>query len=331
MKIDKKILIVEHEQSCIGSMQETLGDEYHTHVAGTAAEALLVAEQIKPSIVFLDIVLPDGEGYDVCMSLKRSLQNRPLQIILMSESSDSRLMERILAVGADDFIKKPFEALELRLRLKAALIRLRAQELMMEEKEFYRQAVRQEENLTIKLLDRQQGLKESLVDLKSKKAGLVHEDRSLSATARYDILTGVLNRHSLYARLELEARRAVDEDLPLSGMMIKIDGLKAINDTQGHGVGDSILRSAGDALHGCLRREDFAGRIGGDSFFVILPGSGYDAAIAIARRIASIVGSATIEAGDDTTSLGLRVGVASHHAGETVGQWLIKAEDALRS
>jgi diguanylate cyclase (GGDEF)-like protein len=330
MKHDKKILIVDDDQACIDSMQKTLGDEYETHVATSVAEALKLADGLKPDIVFLDIVLPDGEGYELCSSLKRSMQNQPLQIVLMSDVSDSDRMERILAVGADDFIKKPFEDLEFRLRLKAALIRLRAQEMMMDEREFYRQAVRQEENLTIKLLDRQQGLKETLVDLAGRKAGMDHEDTSLSTTARYDVLTGLLNRHSLYARLELEAKRSIDEGLVLCGMMIEIGGLKEINDSLGHTVGDELLRAAGDALHSCLRREDFAGRYGGDSFFVILPGSGLDEAQAIARRIVSTVKAEIVSCGELPLSPRVTVGVAAHHGGDTVAIWVDRAEAAMR-
>ncbi|MBU0929138.1 MAG: response regulator, partial [Spirochaetes bacterium] len=162
MENDVKVLIVDDSVSFAGAVVEMLGDDCEAHVAYTAREALEVAERIRPRIVFLDIVLPDGEGYEVCSRLKRAFMHMPLQIILMSATYDADRMEKILAVGADDFIKKPFEALEFQLRLKAARIRLRAQAKLMDEREFYRQAVRQEENLTIKLLDRQVGLKETL-------------------------------------------------------------------------------------------------------------------------------------------------------------------------
>jgi DNA-binding response OmpR family regulator len=103
-----------------------LDGSFDARVAHSAREALEMAEDIRPRIVFLDIVLPDGEGYDVCSRLKRAFVNQPMQIVLMSANYEANRMERILATGADDFIKKPFEPLEFQLRLKAAQIRLRA-------------------------------------------------------------------------------------------------------------------------------------------------------------------------------------------------------------
>ncbi len=323
------ILIVDDSEAFAAAVVEMLDGAFDARVAHSAREALEMAEDIRPKIVLLDVVLPDGEGYDVCSSLKRAFQNQPMQIVLMSANYDANRMERILATGADDFIKKPFELLEFQLRLKAAQIRLRAQMKMMEEREFYRQAVRQEENLTIKLLDRQLGLKETLADLESKKVGLERENTKLATAARFDVLTGLLNRHSLNARLELELRRAIEEKAILAGMMIDIDEFKSVNDSFGHLVGDDVLRAVGDALRACLRREDFAGRYGGEEFFVILPGSGLEAALAIAERIRATIAAADVAVGGAKVSVTASIGVAPYAAGDAVADWVGKADAAM--
>ena len=323
------ILIVDDSEAFAAAVVDMLDGAFDASVAHSAREALEMAEYIRPKIVLLDVVLPDGEGYDVCSSLKRAFQNQPMQIVLMSANYDANRMERILATGADDFIKKPFELLEFQLRLKAAQIRLRAQMKMMEEREFYRQAVRQEENLTIKLLDRQLGLKETLADLESKKVGLERENTKLATAARFDVLTGLLNRHSLNARLELELRRAIEEKAILAGMMIDIDEFKSVNDSFGHLVGDDVLRAVGDALRACLRREDFAGRYGGEEFFVILPGSGMEAALAIAERIRATIASADVAVGDAKVSVTASIGVAPYAVGDAVADWVGKADAAM--
>jgi len=329
METDKTILIVDDSASFAAAVVDMLDGNYDAHVAYSAREAIDTAERIRPRVVFLDIVLPDGEGYDVCSSLKRSFMHQPIQIVLMSATYDANRMERILAAGADDFIKKPFEALEFQLRLKAAYIRLRAQMKLMDEREFYRQAVRQEENLTIKLLDRQLGLKETLADLESKKVGLERENTKLAAAARFDVLTGLLNRHSLNARLELEMRRAEEEGLQLCGMMIDIDKFKSVNDSFGHLVGDDVLRTVGDALRSCLRKQDFAGRFGGEEFFVILPGSGVDAALAIAERIKSTIAGAGVDVAGAKVSVTASVGVAPYMHGDTLTDWVGRADSAM--
>jgi len=329
MENDKTILIVDDSAAFADAVVEMLGGEYDSHVAHSAAEAIEMAERLRPRVVFLDIVLPDGEGYDVCSTLKRAFLHQPIQIILMSATYDANRVDRILASGADDFIKKPFERLEFLLRLKAAYIRLESQLKLMDEREFYRQAVRQEENLTIKLLDRQLGLKESLADLESKKVGLEHENTKLAAAARFDVLTGLLNRHSLNARLELEMRRAAEEDLALCGLMIDIDKFKSVNDSFGHLVGDDVLRNVGDALRACLRKQDFAGRYGGEEFFVILPGSGLDAALAIAERIRSTIAAAQVDISGAKVSVTASVGVAPYLHGDGLTDWVGRADAAM--
>ncbi len=329
METYKTILIVDNSPAFATAVVNMLNGAYVAHIAYSAREAIQVAEKVRPHVIFLDNVLPDGEGYDVCSSLKQAFLHQPIQIILMLASYDARHMEKILQAGADDFIKKPFEGLEFQLRLKAAFIRLHAQIKLMEEREFYRQAVRQEENLTIKLLDRQLVLKETLADLESTKVGLEHENTKLAAAARFDLLTGLLNRHSLNARLELEMRRAEEEGLQLCGMMIDIDKFKSINDSFGHLVGDDVLRAIGDALRACLRKQDFAGRFGGEEFFVILPGSGVEAAVAIAERIKLTIAGADVDVAGAKVSVTASVGVAPYVRGDTMTDWIGRADKAM--
>jgi diguanylate cyclase (GGDEF)-like protein len=143
------------------------------------------------------------------------------------------------------------------------------------------------------------------------------------------VLTGLLNRNSLNARLELEVRRAAEESTTLSGMMIDIDEFKSVNDSFGHLVGDDVLRAVGDALRACLRREDFAGRYGGEEFFVILPGSGMDAAWAIAERIRSMIAATDVVVGGAKVSVTASVGVAPYALGDAAADWVGKADAAM--
>ncbi|MBN2875173.1 MAG: diguanylate cyclase [Spirochaetales bacterium] len=332
MENEKSVLIVDDSAAFVQAMLEMIesfDEKYSVSVARTAEEAVEKAAAVRPGIVFLDIVLPDHEGYEVCTDIKRMFMHSPIQIVLMSALYDANRLEKILAVGADDFIKKPFDSLELQLRLKAARMRLEAQAKMMAEREFYRQAVRQEEDLTVKLLDRQMGLKETLADLESKKAGLEVENTRLAAVARYDALTGLLNRHSLNARLELELRRASEDGVSLTGMMVDIDRFKSVNDSFGHIVGDDVLRAVGDALRKCLRREDFAGRYGGEEFFIILPGSALEAALPIAERIRTTIAASDVDVAGAKVSVTVSIGVAERKSGDHVTDWVAKADAAM--
>lgn len=323
------ILVVDDSASFRALVIDLIGAHHKIRVAGTASEAMDAARLSAPDLVFLDIVLPDAEGYDVCPKLRMINPSRPLQIVLMSASSESDRLSKILGSGADDFIRKPFETLEFQLRFTAASLRLAAQESIIAEREFYRQAVRQEEALTIKLLDRQMNLRENMVDLEQKKLGLETENKRLEAAARYDILTGLLNRQSLEARMVLETRKSVDRASALCGLMLDIDHFKLVNDSYGHVVGDEVLRVVGKELRKCLRREDYAGRYGGEEFFVVLPGSSRLTARAIAERIRKSVESTFLEARDARISVTVSIGLAEFQKAEPIIDWVERADAAM--
>jgi diguanylate cyclase (GGDEF)-like protein len=72
---------------------------------------------------------------------------------------------------------------------------------------------------------------------------------------------------------------------PISLLIFDLDHFKTINDTFGHASGDRALQVFADVLSRVLRPSDFAGRIGGEEFAVVLPGCGIEAAFAIANRV----------------------------------------------
>jgi diguanylate cyclase (GGDEF)-like protein len=92
----------------------------------------------------------------------------------------------------------------------------------------------------------------------------------LSFRAQYDSLTTLLNRASLYDRVDAQIRKA-----GLSAMAVlylDLDRFKEVNDRFGHGAGDKVLQDVSQRILDNVRRTDFAARIGGDEFVVILPG-----------------------------------------------------------
>ena len=105
-----------------------------------------------------------------------------------------------------------------------------------------------------------------------------------------DALTGVANRRSLEARLELEWRRCRRDRMPLSVIMIDIDHFKLYNDTYGHRAGDNCLRHIAHALGTMLRRaSDMLSRYGGEEFVCLLPGTGLEGAVERADEIGRAV------------------------------------------
>ena len=117
----RTILMVEDEESITVPRAEALDREgFDTQVAGTVAEALERASDQLPDLVLLDVMLPDGSGYDVCRNL-RERSNVPIIMLTARGEETDRIVG--LELGADDYIVKPFSAREVAARIRAVLRR----------------------------------------------------------------------------------------------------------------------------------------------------------------------------------------------------------------
>src|SRR5262245_25172570 len=115
------ILMVEDETSITEPLAEALDREgFATRVAGTVADAISAADDEMPDLVLLDVMLPDGSGYDVARSL-RERSNVPIIMLTARGEETDRIVG--LELGADDYIVKPFSAREVAARIRAVLRR----------------------------------------------------------------------------------------------------------------------------------------------------------------------------------------------------------------
>jgi two-component system, cell cycle response regulator len=116
------------------------------------------------------------------------------------------------------------------------------------------------------------------------------ENRKLSAT---DDLTRVASRRFFSKHFPREVERAARYGRALSLILCDIDLFKGINDSLGHAAGDQILRQFGARLQKQLRRGiDWVARIGGEEFAVVLPETGYDPALEVARKLRAAIAQA---------------------------------------
>jgi two-component system, OmpR family, response regulator RegX3 len=117
----RTVLLVEDEESITTPLAEALGREgFDTQIAGTVAESLELASRVEPDLVLLDVMLPDGSGYDVCRELRRHSQVPIIMLTARGEEAD-RIVG--LELGADDYVVKPFSAREVVARIRAVLRR----------------------------------------------------------------------------------------------------------------------------------------------------------------------------------------------------------------
>jgi two-component system, OmpR family, response regulator RegX3 len=117
----RTILLVEDEVSITEPLAEALRSEgFETKVAGTVSEALELARN-APDLVLLDVMLPDGSGFDVCRELRQSSRVPIIMLTTRGEEAD-RVVG--LELGADDYVVKPFSAREVVARIRAVLRRV---------------------------------------------------------------------------------------------------------------------------------------------------------------------------------------------------------------
>jgi two-component system, OmpR family, response regulator RegX3 len=116
-----RILFVEDERSISEPFSKALAREgFEPHVAGTAARALELAERLEPDLILLDLHLPDGDGRDVCRTI-RARSGVPIIILTARGTETDRIVG--LELGADDYVVKPFSGAEVIARIRAILRR----------------------------------------------------------------------------------------------------------------------------------------------------------------------------------------------------------------
>jgi len=119
MKKQTKILIVDDDADLCNMLEfyfDNLG--YEVHVARRGATAIRIARDARPDVILLDVALPDSDGYTVARTLRADRYTEHIPIIFLTAHADQADRLAGLELGAEDFIAKPFDAQELRLRIE---------------------------------------------------------------------------------------------------------------------------------------------------------------------------------------------------------------------
>lgn len=135
--------------------------------------------------------------------------------------------------------------------------------------------------------------------------------RWLEREARTDHLTGLHNRHAFDERLRDACATCRGQRRPITLILADLAGTRIVNEVHGHDVGDDMIRRAAAVISHSIRGEDFAARIGGDDFGIILPGSDLALGRLIARRIAQEAERRNLEEWSDLVPVTLTFGVAT--------------------
>lgn len=254
------VLLVD-DQAMIGeAVRRALATEANInfHFCSDPLQAVSLAEQIKPTVILQDLVMPGVDGLELLTHYRASSTLQDVPIIVLSTKEDPKVKSAAFSLGANDYLVKLPDVIEL-----VARIRYHSRSYL---------ALQQRDEAFRALRESQQQLLE---------ANLV-----LQRLMRSDGLTGLANRRHFDDCLSSEWARALREQSELSLLMIDVDYFKAFNDRFGHVEGDEALRQVAACLSEvCSRSSDLAARYGGEEFVMILPGTSRGGARLIAEKV----------------------------------------------
>ena len=119
---EKKILVVDDEPYLIRSLTFVLEKEgYDVSSATNGEEAMIKVRESKPDLMFLDVMMPKKNGYEVCQEVKSNPTLSDIYVIMLTAKGQEADREKGLALGADEFITKPFSPIKVVGRVKELL------------------------------------------------------------------------------------------------------------------------------------------------------------------------------------------------------------------
>ncbi len=151
----------------------------------------------------------------------------------------------------------------------------------------------------------------------------------LQIEANTDPLTQVSNRRPFLKTLDEEFDRARRYEHPMSVAMLDIDHFKQVNDTYGHEVGDTALRALSRLLISEFRTIDLVGRLGGEEFALVFPGTELAGALTACERLHANIQAAEIPVDNAKIAMTVSMGLASMSSDVPDGPALLKRADEL--
>lgn len=296
------VMIIEDDPTQIKYIENQLDTGgYDTIVANNASEALDILNEAIPDLILLDILLPDMDGVVLLEMLRALPEIRPIPILIISAFGDLDIKVKSFDTGADDYLVKPINTVEMMARIKSNLIKYDFQKKVMAIADDYK-TMADNYKATIDGL-----FKQTIIDS----------------------LTGLNNRYYLNTVMEREVGSSKRYDYDFCLMMLDVDHFKSINDTYGHISGDSVLREMGALTKQAIRTIDSAIRYGGEEFLLVLPHTAIQEASLLAQRIRkSVENHKFSDVGD--RQITISIGVAQFQKSDNDMHKLIKrADEAL--
>ncbi len=231
------VLVVDDEPDNFDVLETLLHDQgYQMHYCSNGLDALLSLDNIKPDIILLDVMMAGIDGIEFCYRIREIPKWEAVPIIMVTALSSKEDLAKCLTAGANDFITKPVNSVELKARVRS-MIRI----------------YQQHQQLASFNALLEKTVEQRTVDLQN----MIFRDSVTHLPSRMFLL------QQITAILEAG-------DLAFAVVYIDCDQFKLVNGAFGYAVGNQLLKAIADRLNQHLRTGDLLARIGEDEFCFLL-------------------------------------------------------------
>jgi two-component system cell cycle response regulator len=294
-----RILVAEDDAASCLVLEAAVTSLGHDCVVATSGEeAWRLFETVDVDAVISDRMMPGMDGVELCRRIRASERDTYTYFIFLTVFDKKADVLSGMEAGADDYLVKPLDIDDLKMRLFVAS--------------------------RVTSLHRK---------LSEQSAQLERLNRQLFEQSRTDPLTQLGSRLRLSEDLEIIRARADRYGHTCCAVMCDVDFFKAYNDSKGHLAGDEVLRAVSRALTNTTRSGDQVYRYGGEEFLILLPEQSLGDGLAAAERYRQAIEQLAIPHDSSLTNnvvtISAGVAVLSHSEGKSVGAWLNEADAAL--
>jgi diguanylate cyclase len=246
-----KILIIDDEPDNFDVIEALLHkDNYQLDYAASGQQGLDRLQTLQPDVILLDVMMPLLDGIEVCRRIKQNALLQNIPIVMVTALNGKEDLAKCMAAGANDFISKPVNGLELRARVRSMV-----------------QISQQYQNIQ-SLCERVQAGNEHLENFNKMLDEEVQERTAqLQQMVYQDPLTNLSSRASLIRQLQkIIQGRSSTSGAQAVVFYLDCDDFRLINSSWGYEVGNQLLVAIADRLKALLQPADLLARLGADEF-----------------------------------------------------------------
>lgn len=251
-----KVLVADDTKSMRMLICMTVQQAGHEVIeAEDGAQAIAACKEHNIDLIVMDAEMPEVDGFEATKAIREYMDDDWIPLIFLSVHSEDDYIQKALDNGADVYLRKPINSVELQGQIKA--------------------------------LSRIASMRHKLFELNQE---LHTVNRVLESQAKVDGLTQIANRRTFDERIKIELARCFRNKLSLTLMLCDIDCFKQYNDTYGHIAGDTCLKKVAKTIESKFSRAtDLVARYGGEEFVILLPESEEDISFKMANEMLDLI------------------------------------------